>query len=244
MFNKQTVRDLEVGNKIILERVDYNVPFAVDGEISDDYRIIASLPTIEYLVGKGAKVILCAHLGRPEGEVDPKFSLEPVFVRLQALLKEKNIPCSFVDAVVGEKVQAAVNDLEFGQVLLLQNLRFEAGEEKNSKEFAEDLVRDTGAEIFVQDGFGVCHRKSATTEAVTHILPAYAGFLVEKEVTGLLEIVGEPKEPFIAILGGAKVSDKVPILKKIINKADKIFIGGAMANAFLKFNGYEIGLSK
>lgn len=244
MFDKQTIRDIDEANKVVLVRVDYNVPFSADGDISDDYRVIASLPTIEYLVGKGAKVILCAHLGRPKGKVDPSLSLKPVYELLKSLLSTKKIESSFVSASIGPEVAKAAAATKSGQVLLLENLRFESGEEENSSEFAQKLVKDTGAEIFVQDGFGVCHRKSATTEAITHILPAYAGLLVEKEVMALQDVVAEPKQPFIAILGGSKVSDKVPILRKIINKADKIFIGGAMANAFLKFNGYEIGLSK
>jgi len=242
MFDKQTVQDVDVKNKIVLVRVDYNVPFGADGEISDDYRVIAGLPTIEYLSEQGAKIILCSHLGRPKG-VDPKLSLKPVFELLKPLLAEKKIKCGFVDEVVGDKVKKASKDLKSGEVLLLENLRFDEGEDKNSTEFAETLKSDTGAEIFVQDGFGYCHRKSATTEAITHLLPAVAGFLVEKEMNDLLAVITDPPKPFIAIVGGAKVSDKTPFLKKIINKADKIFIGGAMANAFLKFNGYETGLS-
>ncbi|MDR0887132.1 MAG: phosphoglycerate kinase [Candidatus Nomurabacteria bacterium] len=240
MFHKQVVDEINVAGKRVLVRVDYNVPFAPDGTISDDYRVRASLPTIEYLVSRGCRVVLCAHLGRPDGKRTEKDSLKPVFELLSGLLQDRSY---FVDAVVGEEVARASGELAGGEVLLLQNLRFEAGEEENSLEFAQRLVDDTGAEIFVQDGFGVCHRKSATTEVITHILPAVAGFLVKKEVSELTEVVDEPKRPFIAILGGAKVNDKIPILKKIIDKADKIFLGGAMANAFLRFNKYEIGLS-
>jgi len=237
MFRKQTIKDIDLNQKVILLRADYNVPLK-DDQISDDYRIKASLPTLKYLIDHHAKVIICSHLGRPNGKKDSQFSLFPVAKRLQELLGQ-NI--EFVADCLGEEVQKAVERLDFGQVLLLENLRFYPQEEENNSEFAEQLA--SLADIFVQDGFGVVHRAHASTEAITHYLPSYAGLLLEKEVETIENVMNNPRKPLMAVIGGAKIADKIDILHRFIEIADYMAIGGAMANTFLASQGYDVGKS-
>jgi len=237
MFRKQTIKDIDLNQKVILLRADYNVPLK-DDQISDDYRIKASLPTLKYLIDHHAKVIICSHLGRPNGKKDSQFSLFPVAKRLQELLGQ-NI--EFVADCLGEEVQKAVERLDFGQVLLLENLRFYPQEEENNNEFAEQLA--SLADIFVQDGFGVVHRAHASTEAITHYLPSYAGLLLEKEVETIENVMNNPRKPLMAVIGGAKIADKIDILHRFIEIADYMAIGGAMANTFLASQGYDVGKS-
>ncbi len=226
-FRKQTVRDVEVAGKVVLVRVDYNVPMK-DGQVAEDMRIRASLPTINYLLEQGArKIVLISHLGRPEGEVKPEFSLEAAAGRLAELLPDKFV--TFVDATVGSKVKNAMNFLPDGGVMMLENLRFSPAEEENSEEFAREIVDATGAELFVQDGFAVIHRAHASTDAIARILPAVAGFLVEKEVASLESAITNPEHPLLVIIGGAKVDDKKPMIEKFLPMADQIVVGGKIA---------------
>lgn len=227
MLEKQTLKDVTVRNQNVLVRVDYNVPMK-DGQITDDLRIRASLPTIEYLIKKGARrIILISHLGRPEGKRVPELSLRPVAERLAELLPEAKV--NFVDDVSGPDVEEAVQKTPVGGVLLLENLRFFPGEEKNSSEFAREIAECTGADLFVQDGFAVIHRAHASTEAITHELPSVAGLLVEKEVSALSKVATSPSHPFVIIIGGAKVADKQPLIDKLSPLADAIFVGGKIA---------------
>ncbi len=220
----KAIRDINVKNKVVLVRVDYNVPME-DGKITDDLRIRASLPTLEYLREKGAsKIILISHMGRPEGR-DKSLSLKTV---AQALLKMlPNV--SFVADVSGPDVEEAVSKLPKGGILLLENLRFFAGEEKNSDEFIREIVDSTGAEIFVQDGFAVVHRAHASTSAIANHLPVYAGFLLEKEITNLSKVINKPEKPVLLIIGGSKVDDKKPLIDKFSKIADQIVVGGKIA---------------
>lgn len=231
-FRKKTIKDVEIAGKVVLVRVDYNVPMK-DGRVADDMRIRASLPTINYLLENGArKIILISHLGRPDGEVKPEFSLGPVAGQLASLLPEKNI--DFVDEIFGDKVKDAVEKLPEGGILMLENLRFSPAEEENSDEFARQIVESTGAELFVQDGFAVIHRAHASTDAIARILPAVAGFLVEKEVSSLENAINNPEHPLLVIIGGAKVEDKTPMIEKFLPIADMIAVGGKIAA-----DGYE-----
>ncbi|HSE29361.1 MAG TPA: phosphoglycerate kinase [Candidatus Saccharimonadales bacterium] len=239
-FDKKTIKDVPLHGKTILVRADYNVPLTKNGEISDDYRLRESLPTLKYLIKAGCKIIICSHLGRPEGKVDPKFSLEPVAERLSELLKE---PVGFVPECVGDKVKVAVKHLRTGGVLLLENLRFHPQEEQNDPEFAKKLSTSCGADYFVQDGFGVVHRAHASTDVITQFLPSVAGLLLQKEVTTITHVVQNPKQPVVAVVGGAKIADKIKVLERFIQIADHIIIGGAMANTFLKYKGLPIGQS-
>lgn len=216
-------------------RVDYNVPLH-DGKITDDYRIKKSLPTIEYLKEQGARIILCSHLGRPDGKVDLTYSLAPCAKRLSKLLGQ---PVGFAPDC--QNAGVAVAQLKQGEVLLLENLRFYPGEETNNETFAKNLA--ALAELFVQDGFGVVHRAHASTEAVTRFLPSVAGLLVEKEVDTITSVMEKPQRPLMAIIGGAKISDKITILKRFIETADFVVVGGAMANTFLLAEGISIGKS-
>jgi phosphoglycerate kinase len=234
MFNKKTVRDVDVKGKKVLVRVDFNVPLK-DGVVGDDTRIRAALPTIEYLMKNGAAVILCSHLGRPKGGPDPKYSLKPVADYLSGLLKK---PVAFADDCLGESAVNAAKALKPGDVLVLENTRFYAGEEKNDPEMAKKLA--SYADLFVNDAFGTAHRAHASTEGVTHYLPAVSGFLLEKEIKYLGAAVADPKRPFVAILGGAKISDKIGVIKNLLTKADKVLIGGGMANTFLKAKGLAV----
>ena len=237
-FTKKTIKDIELKGKTVLLRADYNVPMTADGKVSDNYRVKKSLPTIEYLLKQKCKVVICSHLGRPDGRRNLAFSLAPVAKQLSNLLDKK---VYFVADTVGESVTRAVKNLKAGEVLMLENLRFYPQEEDNDKEFAKQLAEL--ADVFVQDGFGVVHRAHASTEGVTHFLPSVAGLLLEKEVSAINQVLVNPKRPLMAIVGGAKVSDKIEILEKFIKLADIVVIGGAMANTFLRAKGVDIAKS-
>lgn len=234
MFSKKTIRDIDVKGKKVFVRVDFNVPFK-DGAVSDDTRIRAALPTIQYLLDQGAAVILASHLGRPKGGPDPKYSLAPVQKRLSELLGKKVI---FAADCVGEVAEKAAGMLKPGQVLLLENTRFHPEEEANDDGMSKKLA--SLADIYVNDAFGSAHRAHASTAGITKYLPSVAGFLMEKEIQYLGQAIDEPKKPFVAILGGAKISDKIGVIKNLLTKADAILIGGGMANTFLKAQGYEM----
>ena len=234
---KKTVKDVDVRSKRVLVRVDYNVPLDANGNVSDDKRITASLPTINYLLEQGARIILCSHLGRPKGEVKKEFSLAPVAKRLKELLPNVNI--YFASDCIGEEAQQKAAALKDGEILLLENLRFHKEEEKNDPEFAKKLA--SLAEIYVSDAFGTVHRAHASTAGVAAYLPAVAGFLIGKELSIMGGALGNPERPFVAILGGAKVADKIGVITNLLNKCDTLLIGGGMAYTFFKAMGYEIG---
>jgi phosphoglycerate kinase len=234
MFDKKTIRDIDPKNKKVLVRVDFNVPIK-DGIVGDDTRIRAAIPTINYLLEKGAKIILCSHLGRPKGGPDPKLSLKPVAEHLAKLLGK---PVAFANDCIGPLAEAAVKLLKPGEVLLLENTRFHPEEEQNDMGMAKKLA--SLADLFVNDAFGTAHRAHASTEGVTHFIPGVAGFLLEKEIKYLGQAIAAPKKPFVAIMGGAKISDKIGVIKNLLKKADTILIGGGMANTFFKAQGYEI----
>ena len=238
-FSKQTVRDIDVDRQVVLVRVDYNVPLKKDGSIDDDLRIRASLPTIKHLIERLCKLVLMSHLGRPEGR-DQSQSLAPVAARLSELLGQS---VKFIDDCIGDKVYQTVKHAPCGSVILLENLRYYPQEEADDMEFAKNIAKSTGANLFVQDGFGAAHRAHASTHAITQFLPSFAGLLLEKEVTMINRSMELPARPFVAIIGGAKISDKIDLIKRFIDKADKILIGGAMANTFLKFKRYDMGKS-
>lgn len=238
-FYKRTVKDIPVDRKTVLVRADYNVPLNKKGEIVDDFRIRASLPTLEYLLKRNAKVVIISHLGRPKGK-EAKLSLEPVATRLSELL---NKPVLFVDDVVGDKVSLAVRKASPGSVILLENLRFYPDEEANSEVFAKNIAKSTGARDFVQDGFGVVHRAHASTDAITHYIPSVAGLLLEQEYTIITNAMKKPKRPLVTVVGGVKVSDKIQVIEKFVSISDKILVGGAMANTFLRYKGYDMGAS-
>ena len=237
MFSKKTIEDIDVKGKRVLVRVDFNVPLK-DGVVSDDTRIKAALPTIKYLLDHGASVILASHLGRPKGGPDPKYSMKPVEKRLEELLGK---PVAFAEDCMGEAAEKAAKKLKPGQVLLLENTRFHPEEEANDPAMAEELAKL--ADIFVNDAFGTAHRAHASTAGVTKYLPSVAGYLMEKEIQYLGKAIDDPKRPFVAILGGAKVSDKIGVIKNLLKKADSILIGGGMANTFLKAKGFEMANS-
>ena len=237
-MDKKTVKDNQRTGKRVLVRVDYNVPMNDKGEITDFIRIEASLPTLHYLLDQGAAVILMAHLGRPKGKVNPKFTLKPVAEALSQLIHR---PVQFCPDCVGKDAQDAAAQLRNGDILLLENLRFHPEEEKNDPHFAQELA--ALGDVYVNDGFGVSHRAHASVEAVTHYLPAVAGFLLEKEIAYLGNAVDKPQRPFAAIIGGAKVADKIAVIRSLIKKADVILIGGGMANTFLAAKGYNLGKS-
>jgi phosphoglycerate kinase len=234
MFNKKMVTDLDVTGKKVLVRVDFNVPLK-DGQVGDDTRIQAALPTIKYLLEQGGAVILCSHLGRPKNEPDPAFSLKPVAEYLDGLIEAE---VKFAEDCVGEKAEEAAADLQMGQVLVLENTRFHAGEKKNDPEMAKQLA--SLADLFVNDAFGSAHRAHASTAGVADYLPAAAGFLLEKEIKYLGNAIADPERPFVAILGGAKVSDKIGVIENLLTKSDQILIGGGMANTFFKAQGYAM----
>ena len=237
-FYKKTIHDIDLSGKRVLLRADYNVPLDDRGEITDDYRIQQSLPTIQFLLERGASVIACSHLGRPDGKPDPKYSLLPVAKRLKELLGRD---VDFVPDCIGERAEKVAANLQPGQVVLLENLRFHAEEEENNQEFAKRLAGL--ADVFVQDGFGVVHRAHASTEAVTHFLPSVAGLLLEKEVDTITGVMENPARPLVAVIGGAKIADKIEVIKRFIDIADIVAIGGAMANTFLHATGVKIGKS-
>ena len=234
MFNKKTIRDIDVNGKKVLVRVDFNVPIK-DGVVGDDTRIRGALPTIQYLLDHGAAVILCSHLGRPKGEANPAYSLKPVAEYLKGLVSN---PVYFADDCIGESAKKAAAELKPGEILVLENTRYYKGEEKNDLELAKGLA--DLADIYVNDAFGTAHRAHSSTEGVTHFKPGVAGFLLEKEIQYLSSAVEDPKRPFVAILGGAKISDKIGVIKNLLNKADKVLIGGGMANTFFAAQGYEM----
>jgi phosphoglycerate kinase len=234
---KKTIHDIEPAGKRVLVRVDFNVPI-VDGKITDKTRLVASLPTIKYLLDKGAKVIMCSHLGRPDGKPTPKYSLAPVAEAFAELLGQ---PVAFAADCVGPEAEAAVAKLQPGQALLLENLRFHAEEEKNDAAFSKQLA--SLAELYVNDAFGTAHRAHASTAGVTAFLPGVAGFLLSKEIEVLGGALDDPKRPFVAILGGAKIVDKIPVIENLLTKVDVLLIGGGMAYTFLAAQGCEVGKS-
>lgn len=236
---KKTIKDIEVKGKRVLVRCDFNVPLK-EGRITDDIRIVSALPTINYLREHGARVILMSHLGRPEGEPKKEFTLAPVAERLTELLGEKVIFAAS-DLVVDEKVKEAANALKDGEVMLLENVRFRKEETKNGADFAKELA--SLGDIFVNDAFGTAHRAHASTAGIADYLPCVSGFLIEKEVKFLGDALENPARPFVAIMGGAKVGDKIPVIKNLLKKVDSLIIGGGMAYTFFKAQGYEIGTS-
>jgi phosphoglycerate kinase len=237
MFTKQTIRDIDLKGKTVLLRADYNVPLEA-GKISSDFRIEQSLPTIKYILKQDAKLIICSHLGRPAGKPNPQYSLFPVAKRLQQLLDQ---PVELATDTVGDSAKKSVANLKPGHVLLLENLRFQPEEEANDKDFAASLAGL--AEVFVQDGFGVVHRKHASTDAITRCLPSVSGLLLENEVQHISQVMQQPERPLMAIIGGAKIADKLSVLERFVKIADFVAVGGAMANTFLKANGIPIAES-
>ncbi len=236
-MNKRSVRDLDVGGKRVLVRVDFNVPVK-DGEVTDDTRIRRALPTIRHLLSEGARPLLISHLGRPKGEPDPTYAMDPVASRLGELLDE---PVRKLDAAVGPEVEEALEDWDGRGVVLLENSRFYPGETKNDPDFADQLA--ALADLYVDDAFGAAHRAHATTVGVAERLPAAAGLLLEEEVDYLDAVLENPERPFVAILGGAKVSDKLGVIESLLGTADSLLVGGAMCFTFFKALGYEIGNS-
>ena len=236
---KKTVKDINVQGKRVIVRCDFNVPMK-EGVITDDIRIVSALPTVKYLMEQGAKVILMSHMGRPEGEPNMKYTLKPVADRLTELLGQEVL---FVSSpvVVDEAVKAAAAQLEEGRVMLLENVRFRKEETKNGADFAKELA--SLADIFVNDAFGTAHRAHSSTAGVADYLPAVSGFLIEKEVEFLGNAVENPKRPFVAIMGGAKVGDKIPVIENLLKKVDTLIIGGGMSYTFYKAEGLEIGTS-
>lgn len=236
-LNKKSVRDVEVAGKRVLVRCDFNVPLK-DGVITNDKRIVAALPTIQYLSEQGAKVILCSHLGRPKGQWLPEFSLAPVAARLSELLGK---PVLMSKDVIGEDAKQISAKLQNGEVALLENLRYHKEETENDPTFAKELAGL--AELYVNDAFGTAHRAHASTAGVAAYIPAVCGFLMEKEITVMGSALAEPKRPFVAVLGGAKVSDKIGVITNLLDKVDTLIVGGAMAYTFIKADGYDVGNS-
>jgi len=240
MFTKKTVKDIDLAGKRVLLRADYSVPVA-DGRITDDYRIKQSLPTLRYILKQpGSSLIIISHLGRPKTPFEKSLSLAPVAKHLSHLLGQE---VKFVPECVGQEVKAAADKLKAGQVLLLENVRFHPEEKADDARFAKAIVEATGSQVFVQDGFGVVHRKHATTDAMAHLLPAVAGLLLAKEVQTITSVMENPQRPLVAVIGGAKVSDKIGILNRLIEIADCVAIGGAMTNDFLVAQGVKVGKS-
>ncbi|NLW23942.1 MAG: phosphoglycerate kinase [Clostridia bacterium] len=237
-MEKKSVKDIEVKGKRVLVRVDFNVPRDKAGNITDDTRIKAALPTINYLIEQGAKVILTSHLGRPKGKVEESMRLTQVAQRLSELIGKTVVK---TDTTVGEEVGQAVNKLNPGDVILLENVRFNPGETDNDPQFAKELA--ALADVYGNDAFGAAHRAHASTAGVAKYLPAVCGFLMEKELKALGQVLHNPTKPFAAIIGGAKVSDKIGVLENLLNKVDVMIIGGGMANTFLKAKGFELGKS-
>jgi len=237
---KKTVRDVEVRGKTVIVRCDFNVPLDENKNITDDIRITSAMPTIDYLVRNEAKVILMSHLGRPKGEANPDYSLAPVARRLEELLGK---PVTFlsVPEVVNDEVRKAAKELKGGDVMLLENVRFRAEETKNGEAFSRELA--SLAELFVNDAFGTAHRAHSSTAGIASFIPGVSGFLIEKELEFLGNAVENPKRPFVAIMGGAKVSDKITVIENLLNKVDCLIIGGGMSYTFYKAMGYEIGTS-
>lgn len=238
-MNKKTIYDVELSGKTVYVRVDYNVPMDKEGHITDDRRIRATLPTIEYILGAGASgIVIASHMGRPKGEVKPELSLEPVAKRLSELLER---PVQFAHDCVGKETTEMKHSLTSGQILLLENLRFHKEEEKNGQDFAASLVE--GCQVAVNDAFGVSHRAHASVVGVGKLLPMVSGLLLKKEIDFLDGVIEKPERPFAAIIGGAKISDKIQVIANLMEKADVILIGGGMANTFVAAEGYDMGKS-
>lgn len=240
MFTKKTVKDIDLKGKRVLLRADYNVPVK-DGKIDDDYRIKQSLPTVKYIWEQyESSLVIISHLGRPDGKPDKDFSLAPVAKRLSELLGKE---VKFADDCIGEEAKEACDSLKPGEILLLENVRFHPEEEKDDPKFAQAIIDATGAQVFVQDGFGVVHRAHATTYAIAKLLPAVAGLLLENEVDTITKVMQDPARPLVAVVGGAKISDKIDVLNKFIDIADCVAVGGGMANDFLLAEGLKVGKS-
>ncbi len=237
MYNKKTIEDIAVSGKKVLVRCDFNVPLK-DGVITSDKRIVEALPTIKYLLAQGAKVILCSHMGKPKGVVNPKYSLAPVAARLTELLGQN---VALTADIVGDDAKAKAAALKDGEAILLENVRFDAREEKNDPEFAKELA--SMAEVYVNDAFGTAHRAHATTAGVADYLPAVCGYLIQKEIGIMGKALANPERPFVAILGGAKVKDKLNVINNLLTKVDTLIIGGGMAYTFLAAKGYGVGNS-
>lgn len=235
MFDKKTITDVDVKGKRVLVRVDFNVPLK-DEKVGDDTRILAAVPTLNYLLGHGAAAILCSHLGRPKGKPDPKYSLRPVAIHLEEIMGR---PVAFAEDCIGPVAEAAAGALKAGEILLLENTRFHPEEEKNDLGMARKLA--SLADLYVNDAFGSAHRAHASTEGVARFIPAVAGFLLEREIRYLGQAIANPSRPFIAILGGAKITDKIGVIKHLLSRADAVLIGGGMANTFLKAQGAGVG---
>ncbi len=238
-FTKKTIRDIDIRGKRVLVRVDYNVPLDAKGTITDDYRIKKSLPTIQYLIEQDCKIILCSHLGRPDGKRDTKLSLKPCATQLGKLL---HTDIQFVDDCVGDAVKKAVDALKSGQVLMLENVRFHPEEEVNDEGFARELA--SLADVFVQDAFGVVHHGAVSVSEIPKYLPGVAGLLLEQEVDTITNVMDNPQRPLMAVIGGSKITDKIDILNRFVDIADFVAVGGAMANTFLLAEGIKIGKSK
>ena len=237
-MNKKTIRDIDLKGKKVFVRCDFNVPLDEEGKITDNRRIVGALPTIKYLLEQNCKVILCSHLGRPKGEVNPKYSLAPVQKELSKLL-EKEV--KLAGDVVGESAKELTSNMQEGKIVLLENVRFDSREEKNEESLSKELA--SMAEIFVNDAFGTAHRAHSSTAGIADYLPAVSGFLIEKELNFLGNTLENPKRPFVAILGGAKVSDKIGVIDSLLEKVDTLMIGGGMAYTFFKSMGYNVGNS-
>ena len=237
-MNKKTVRDIDVKGKKVLVRCDFNVPQDENGNITDNRRIVSALDTIKYLIENNAKVILCSHLGRPKGEVKKEFSLAPIAKEISRLLGKE---VKLAEDIVGESAKTLSNNMKEGEVILLENVRFDAREEKNDEEFSKELA--SLAEVYVNDAFGTAHRAHSSTAGVAKFLPAVSGFLIEKEINFMGDALENPERPFVAILGGKKVSDKIGVIEALLEKVDTLMIGGAMAYTFFKSMGYGVGNS-
>ena len=237
-MNKKTIRDIDLKNKKVLVRCDFNVPLDEEGNITDNRRIVGALPTIQYLLEQNCKVILCSHLGRPKGEVKPEFSLKPVAEELQRLLKKE---VKLAEDVTGPSARALTENMQSGDIVLLENVRFDPREEKNEESLSKEFA--SLAEIYVNDAFGTAHRAHSSTEGVAKFLPAVSGFLIEKELNFLGNALENPKRPFMAILGGKKVSEKIGVIDSLLEKVDTLIIGGGMAYTFFKSMGYSVGNS-
>jgi phosphoglycerate kinase len=240
IFPKKTIHDISLNNKRVLLRADFNVPLNEDGEIDSDFRIKATLPTITYLLKQKAEVVIIAHLGRPDGKIQKKLSLEPVANRLADLLGQQ---INFINECIGDKVSVNLKNTEPGRVTLLENVRFHKGEEQNDLNFAKELIKSSHPDYVVQDGFGVVHRAHASTTGISNLCPAVAGDLLKSEVEALEGAIKHPQKPLVAIIGGAKIDDKMPLIERFLKEADTILVGGALANTFLKCAGVKIGKS-
>ena len=237
-MNKKTVKDIDLQGKKVFVRCDFNVPLDENGNITDNRRIVAALPTIKYLLDQNCKIILASHLGRPKGEVNPKFSLKPVANELYKLLGKE---VKLAEDVVGPSAKELTSNVKEGEIVLLENVRFDAREEKNDESLSKEFA--SMAEIFVNDAFGTAHRAHSSTAGIAEFLPAVSGFLIEKELEFLGSALENPQRPFVAILGGAKVSDKLGVIESLLEKVDTLIIGGGMAYTFFKSMGYSVGKS-